>query len=82
MACCFIFNLNFKTQLTSHSCFILRKNAKDPFQYQDCIYTVTTLIFFTNQNGELFSLTYGALVAQLLKDYEDDEEVNKQLEKM
>ncbi|XP_048769586.1 trafficking protein particle complex subunit 3-like [Ostrea edulis] len=33
-------------------------------------------------NGELFSLTYGALVAQLLKDYEDDEEVNKQLEKM
>lgn len=33
-------------------------------------------------NGELFSLTYGALVAQLLKDYEDDEEVNRQLEKM
>ncbi|XP_062591109.1 trafficking protein particle complex subunit 3-like [Saccostrea cucullata] len=33
-------------------------------------------------NGELFSLTYGALVAQLLKDYEDDDEVNKQLEKM
>lgn len=33
-------------------------------------------------NGELFSLTYGALVAKLLKDYEDDEEVNKQLEKM
>lgn len=27
-------------------------------------------------------MTYGALVAQLLKDYEDDEEVNKQLEKM
>ena len=42
---CFIFNLNFKTQ-TSHSCFILRKNAKDPFQYQGCIYTVTTLIVF------------------------------------
>ncbi|KAH3727979.1 trafficking protein particle complex subunit 3-like isoform X6 [Dreissena polymorpha] len=33
-------------------------------------------------NGELFTLTYGALVAQLLRDYEDDEEVNKQLEKM
>lgn len=34
------------------------------------------------QNGELFTLTYGALVAQLLKDYEDDDEVNRQLEKM
>ncbi|XP_069140005.1 trafficking protein particle complex subunit 3-like [Argopecten irradians] len=33
-------------------------------------------------NGELFTLTYGALVSQLLKDYEDDDEVNKQLEKM
>ncbi|KAL5011059.1 hypothetical protein ScPMuIL_013364 [Solemya velum] len=33
-------------------------------------------------NGELFTLTYGALVAQLLKDYEDDDEVNRQLEKM
>ncbi|XP_041353997.1 trafficking protein particle complex subunit 3-like [Gigantopelta aegis] len=33
-------------------------------------------------NGELFTLTYGALVAQLMKDYENDEEVNKQLEKM
>jgi len=37
---------------------------------------------FLFQNGELFTLTYGALVAQLLKDYEDDDEVNKQLEKM
>jgi len=33
-------------------------------------------------SGELFTLTYGSLVAQLLKDYENDEEVNKQLEKM
>ncbi|KAJ3176073.1 transport protein particle 22 kDa subunit [Irineochytrium annulatum] len=33
-------------------------------------------------NGELFTLTYGALVAQLVKDYEDYGEVNKQLEKM
>lgn len=46
---CFIFNLNSKTQLTSNSCFILRKNAKDPFQYQGCIYTVTTLIVFFPQ---------------------------------
>eukprot|EP00795_Rhopilema_esculentum_P017542 gene17542-9168_t len=33
-------------------------------------------------SGELFTLTYGALVAQLLKDYEADEEVNRQLERM
>ena len=34
------------------------------------------------QSGELFSLTYGALVAQLVRDYEKDEEINKQLDKM
>lgn len=33
-------------------------------------------------SGELFTLTYGSLVSQLLKDYEQDEEVNKQLDKM
>lgn len=33
-------------------------------------------------NAELFSLTYGALVVQLIKDYEDYGEVNTQLEKM
>jgi trafficking protein particle complex subunit 3 len=33
-------------------------------------------------NAELFALTYGALVVQLIKDYEDYEEVNKQLDKM
>jgi len=33
-------------------------------------------------NAELFTLTYGSIVAQLLKDYEDVEEVNGQLEKM
>lgn len=34
------------------------------------------------QNAELFTLTYGALVIQLIKDYEDYAEVNKQLDKM
>jgi hypothetical protein len=34
------------------------------------------------QNAELFALTYGALVVQLIQDYEDYGEVNKQLEKM
>ncbi|ESK94603.1 bet3 family protein [Moniliophthora roreri MCA 2997] len=33
-------------------------------------------------NAELFALTYGALVVQLIQDYEDYSEVNKQLEKM
>ena len=33
-------------------------------------------------SGELFSLTYGALVGQIIKDYENIEDVNKQLEKM
>ncbi|CAK8694732.1 trafficking protein particle complex subunit 3-like [Clavelina lepadiformis] len=32
--------------------------------------------------GELFTLTYGALVSQLIKDYDNDDEINKQLDKM
>lgn len=38
--------------------------------------------YFLRQSGELFTLTYGTLVAQLVKDYENDEEVNRQLERM
>ena len=34
------------------------------------------------QNAELFTLTYGALVTQVVRDYEDPKEVNNQLEKM
>lgn len=34
------------------------------------------------QNAELFTMTYGALVVQLIQDYEDYSEVNKQLESM
>lgn len=30
----------------------------------------------------MFSLTYGALVAQLVRDYEKDEDINQQLDKM
>ncbi|CAH8286728.1 unnamed protein product [Eruca vesicaria subsp. sativa] len=33
-------------------------------------------------NAELFMLTYGAIVRQLLTDLEDVEEVNKQLDQM
>jgi len=35
-----------------------------------------------SQNAELFTMAYGALVIQLIQDYEDYAEVNKQLEKM
>ena len=35
-----------------------------------------------NVNGELFTLTYGALVAQLVTDYEDVGQVNAQLDAM
>ena len=30
----------------------------------------------------MFTLTYGSLVAQVVKDYENDEDINKQLDKM
>ena len=33
-------------------------------------------------SGELFSLTYGALVKQILDDLENVDDANKQLEKM
>ncbi|CAM5100719.1 unnamed protein product [Eretmochelys imbricata] len=35
-----------------------------------------------HMSRELFVLTYGALVAQLCKDYEKDEDVNKYLDRM
>uniref|UniRef100_A0A7S1CY18 Trafficking protein particle complex subunit n=1 Tax=Cyclophora tenuis TaxID=216820 RepID=A0A7S1CY18_CYCTE len=33
-------------------------------------------------NAELFALTYGTLVTELVRDYETTEEINEQLEKM
>ena len=48
--------------------------------YIPIIFVLFAIIFL--QSGELFTLTYGALVSQLLKDYENDAEVNKQLDKM
>ena len=48
------------------------------FQSKDII----ILSQFLLQNSELFTLTYGALVSQLLKDYENVDDVNKQLERM
>lgn len=41
-----------------------------------------TFILLYPQNAELFAFTYGALVVQLIQDYEDYSAVNTQLEKM
>jgi hypothetical protein len=38
--------------------------------------------FMHPQNSELFTLTYGAIVMQMLRDYEDVSEVNRQLDRM
>ena len=37
---------------------------------------------FLLQNAQLFTLTYGAVVTQLVQDYEDVVLVNKQLDQM
>jgi len=34
------------------------------------------------QNSEFLTLTYGALVTQMLRDFENAEDVNKQLERI
>lgn len=36
----------------------------------------------TDQNAEIFTLTYGSIVRQLIADFEDMDEVNKQLDQM
>ena len=41
-----------------------------------------TVNVFDLQNAELFVLTYGSVVAQLCKDTDDANAVNKQLDKM
>lgn len=37
---------------------------------------------FLLQNSELLTLTYGAMVSQMLRDFENVEDVNKQLERV
>jgi len=37
---------------------------------------------YQRMSSDLFALTYGSLVAQLVRDYESAEEINKQLERM
>jgi len=44
--------------------------------------TSPPLPFRFTQNAELFNLTYGAMVMQLIRDYEDVQAVNQQLDKM
>ncbi len=61
-----------------------RENCKYQYILKKFFYLKVILIKydFFMQNAELFTLTYGSIVAQLVKDYEDYQEVNKQLEKM
>lgn len=39
-------------------------------------------MYFYFQNSELLTLTYGALVTQILRDFENIDDVNKQLERI
>lgn len=43
---------------------------------------LTSPVLLALQSAEIFTLTYGSMVRQLIADYEDVEEVNKQLDKM
>ena len=52
-----------------------------PFSTHADLPTPSPFPSFT-QNAELFNLTYGAMVMQLIRDYEDVQAVNQQLEKM
>lgn len=47
-----------------------------------CSICFTLLVRFCFQSSDLFTLTYGSLVCQLLKDYDNPEDVNKQLDRM
>ena len=43
---------------------------------------LSELLIHFGQSAELFAMTYGAIVTQMLKDYEDVEAVNTELDKM
>lgn len=45
-------------------------------------FLLTTAVFAAWQNAEIFTLTYGSMVRQLITDLEDVNDVNKQLETM
>ena len=51
----------------------MQKKFKNNFQYLTSVETI---------NADLLTLTYGALIVRLIKDYEKPEEKNEQLDKM
>ncbi len=53
-----------------------------PQSVRQPIHPPNTPVKHHSQNAELFTLTYGAMVLQLIRDYEDVQAVNTQLEKM
>jgi len=40
------------------------------------------LVIILSKNAELLTMTYGAIVVQLLKDYKDPKVVNRELDNM
>ena len=46
------------------------------------LYHGLPLLCWPSQNAEIFTLTYGSMVRQLITDLEDVNEVNKQLDTM
>lgn len=64
---------------------MLRKSNKDSlFSFVSFIIIIVGSNYFLLlvKSAELFTLTYGAIVMQLLADYDTVEEVNEQLDKM
>jgi hypothetical protein len=56
--------------------------AKHCFSYFYAAAAAAAVAAAAAQNAEIFTLTYGSIVRQLIADFEDLDEVNKQLEKM
>ena len=79
----FILNPHHKNSYPLSTCYKLRSVLYFEVTHPISFLYPTTLSFPPlSQSGELFSLTYGALVAQLVRDYEKDEDINQQLDKM
>jgi len=52
------------------------------FYFIYIVFVVKILNNFDFQNSELLTLTYGALVSQMLRDFDNIDDVNKQLERI
>jgi trafficking protein particle complex subunit 3 len=57
-------------------------DSRKSFRVTEKIANAQLTFSFSPQNSELLTLTYGALVTQMLRDFENVEDVNKQLERL